>query len=269
MTERDDANPPRIRSRADEAPKLKRFFKDVAVTRRVTGEAGTASQTAGYAVELDGRALRTPARAQLVLPTAELADAIAEEWRTQPEVIDPRSMPLTRLANTTCDGIVPAPDAIRDDIVAFAAQDLLCYRAEHPTELAALQARLWDPLIDWAEQTFEARPLIAGGVMPITQPDSVVEGARAHIAGLEPWSLGAVHVMTTLTGSAIIALAHTTGDIDLDRAWALAHVDEDWQIAQWGEDYEAARRREARGVEMAAASRFVSLLRQGGEDNSS
>ncbi len=269
MTEPPDRSPddaPRIRSRADETPKLKRFYRDVAVAPDAPANAPEAGAE-GYAIELDGRPLRTPARAKLLLPTAALAEAIAGEWRAQGEEIDPRAMTLTRLANTTHDGIVPQPEPIRDDILAFAGQDLLCYRAEHPVELVEAQARLWDPLLDWAEHAFEARPVLTAGVMPVPQPEAVIAGARAHIAGLEAWSLGAVHVMTTLTGSAILALAHVDGAIGVDEAWSAAHVDEDWQIAQWGEDYEAAQRRAKRAGEMRAASRFVTLLRQGRHDS--
>lgn len=269
MTERSDKAAPRIRSRADETPKLKRFYREVTVaaaTDRPAGIEGDGNEAVGYAVELDGRPLRTPARARLLLPTAALAEAVAAEWRSQGDEIDPRAMAMTRLANTTCDGIVSSPDPIRDDIVAFAGQDLICYRAEHPVELVARQAELWDPVLDWAEPIFGSRPRVTSGVMPVPQPEVVIAGVRRHVGELEPWSLGAVHVMTTLTGSAIMALAHVAGAMSVDEAWAAAHVDEDWQAAQWGEDYEAAERRRKRADEMRTASRFVTLLRQTGKD---
>ncbi len=229
-------------------PLAKRFYKDVRI-----------SDKDGFRVLLDGRAAKTPAKRVLVLPTEALAAAIAEEWAAQSDKIDPATMPLTRFANTAIDAVTENLDAVAADIAAYAGRDLLCYRAKSPDELAALQASRWDPVLDWARETLGARFDEVAGVMPIEQP---AEAVRRFAAALEPhdaFRLTALHAMTTLTGSAILALAQARGRLSVDEAWSAAHVDEDYQISLWGEDYEAAERRKRRLSEFAAACHFLQL----------
>lgn len=233
-----------------EAPR--RFYKDV-----------TADAVAGgWRILLDGRSVKTPGRAELVLPGYALAEAVAGEWRGQGAQIDPHSMPLTKLANTAIDGVAVNRDAVAEDIVAFAGSDLVCYRAGSPETLAARQSAAWDPLLDWAEAEHGARLMTVEGVMPLDQPAASLDALRAALAGIDAFPLTALHVMTTLTGSAIVALAHGAGRLSLDEAWAAAHVDEDFQIAHWGEDAEAKARRAARLADMRAASEFFRLSRE-------
>ncbi|MEL7047746.1 MAG: ATP12 family protein, partial [Pseudomonadota bacterium] len=219
------------------------------------------SSDRSFAVLLDGRAIKTPKRQPLHLPTTELAQAIAGEWTAQGEHVAPQSMPLTKLANTTIDGILQQPEAIRADILAFSHQDLICYRADNPAQLVDRQAKAWTGFVKWAEQNFKSTIVLATGVMPVQQSDAFDHGARTWIAKLDAWALGPVHVITTLLGSAIIALALEDGACTPDEAWHSAHVDEDWQISQWGEDAEAASRRAFRAEEMKAATHFLDLCR--------
>lgn len=251
-----DEAPHKTRSSQDAPVRLKRFYTDVSVRAATCDDGATAHE-----VCLDGRTVKTPARRPLHLPTKALADAIAQEWIDQGEHIDPHAMPLTKLSNTTIDGILPDTAPVRAEILSYVGQDLICYRAEHPAELADLQSAAWDPLVRWAHQTFESPLTLTTGVMPVPQPEALLTGAETKIAVIEPWCVGAVHVITTLTGSAILALAHADQALDADAVWTTAHVDEDWQISQWGADAEAAKRRAFRGAEMRAASQFMTLCR--------
>lgn len=232
-------------------PLPKRFYKDVTVGDAPDG---------GFNVLLDGRAVRTPARQPLILPTRALADAIAEEWAAQTENINPATMPLSKLAITAIDGVTGTQAEVAADIVRYAGSDLLCYRAEAPEALAVLQGTAWDPILRWVEEETGARFHLAEGVMPVTQSADALERFGTLVAPFDAFGLTALHVMTTLTGSAFIALAVANRRLDADQAWLAAHVDEDWQIARWGIDEEATARRARRHREMMAASRFLQLL---------
>jgi chaperone required for assembly of F1-ATPase len=224
---------------------------------------GVAPAEGGFAILLDGKPVRTPRKLLLTVPTRPLADAIAEEWAAQQERIDPASMPLSKLAITAIDGVATHMADVAADIVKFAASDLLCYRAKEPEALAVLQGAAWDPILRWAEAEFGASLVTAEGVMPVEQRREALERVAAAVAPFDAMALTALHVMTTLTGSAILALAHVAGRISAEAAWTAAHVDDDWQISRWGIDVEAAERRVRRRAEMQAASRFLELLRAG------
>jgi chaperone required for assembly of F1-ATPase len=231
-------------------PGRKRFYQSAAADEQEAG---------GFAVTLDGRSVKTPAGRPLVLPTRALAEAVAGEWNAQGETIDPASLPLTKLANTAVDGVADRNAKVADEILSYAATDLVCYRAAYPEELAAAQAKAWDPILSWVEERYGA-PLFAGsGIAPIAQPEASLAALGGAIAPLSPFKLAALHVMTALTGSALIALAHSGSYLDADAAWAAAHIDETWQAQQWGEDFEAAKRLDARRAEFENASRFYCL----------
>ena len=232
------------------APLPKRFYKEVTVRE----------QPEGFAIELDGRPVRTPRKRQLIMPTRALAEAIAEEWAAQGEKIDPATMPLSKLAITTVDGVAENVAEVRSDIVHFAGSDLLCYRAAAPDALADLQAKAWDPTLRWIEAETGERFLLAEGVMPVTQSAAALMGVARLLAPFGASALASLHVMTTLTGSAFLALAVAMGRMSVAEAWAAAHLDEDWQIARWGIDVEAADRRDRRWREMQSAARFLDLL---------
>jgi chaperone required for assembly of F1-ATPase len=227
-----------------------RFYKSVAV----------ASRGGGFRVLLDGRSVRTPASKELLLPTRALAEAIATEWEAQRERIDPASLPLNRLINTAIDGIVGREAAVRADIVKYACSDLVCYRAQVPPELVGRQTQSWDPILAWSETALSAPLQTVQGIAPATQPAAAGAAIGRALEPLGPFELAAIHTMTTLMGSAVLALAHALGQLTVEEAWAAAHVDEDWQISQWGEDAEAKARRDRRWAEMQAASRLLALL---------
>jgi chaperone required for assembly of F1-ATPase len=243
-----------MKNGSDAAPsRAKRFYQEV-----LTGAA-----PGGWRILLDARAVKTPLRAELVLPARGLAEAIAEEWRRQGTTVDPSSMPLTKLANTALDAVAPNAAGVAEDIVSYAGRDLLCYRASHPERLVQQQKLAWDPLLGWAREHYGAELAVTQGIMPIDQPPQSLAALRAASASLDVFALTALHVMTTLTGSAILALAHIAGRLSLEESWDAAHLDEHYQADQWGEDEEAKLRREARFAEIQAASDLFRLSRDG------
>ena len=231
---------------------MKRFYAEVTVVRE--GE--------GFAIRLDGRPVRTPARRLLTVSTAPLAEAIADEWARQPERIDTQDMRLMRLATTVVD-LMPAR---REDAIAeaagYAATDLLCYRAAGPAELAARQAAAWQPWLDWAERRFDARLLPAIGVMPAHQDEVALRALHAAVGRLDDWRLVGLHAATTATGSLVLGLAIEDDVLDAERACAAALLDELYEIEHWGEDTEQAARQARLRADLIAAERYLRLLRQ-------
>ena len=227
----------------------KKFFSQVSV-----GDAGPD----GFTILLDGKAVRTPARRLLAAPSRELAAAIAAEWQGLGAFIEPARMPLTRLANTIIDGVTGAEAQVAAEIEKYLASDLVFYRASQPDGLVARQSEHWDPLLAFASDVLGARFVMAAGVTYVAQSEQALAAAVRAIPH-EPWRLGAVHVVTTLTGSALIALALAGGAITVEAAWAAAHVDEDWNMEFWGRDEVTMQRRAFRFGDMqAAASVLVS-----------
>ncbi|MBB1247498.1 ATP12 family chaperone protein [Rhizobium sp. G21] len=248
-----DEDPTRRAQIQMKRPLPKRFYKDVSVQQT----------EGGHQILLDGRPVKTPMKSALVLPTAAAAGIVAAEWRAQGEEINPAKMPATRLANTAIDGIAREIDAVAEDIVSFAGTDLVCYRAEHPERLANLQAAHWDPVLFWAADDLGARFILAAGVMHQQQPAEALDAYRRALADhRHPLALAALHTITTLTGSALLALAFAKGRLDAEAAWTAAHVDEDFNIAQWGADAEAEARRKARWVEMKTAADLFGAMHQ-------
>ncbi|EYS89968.1 hypothetical protein H704_00655 [Bartonella bacilliformis Peru38] len=223
---------------------MKRFYKDVSIVR----------EERGVSILLDGRPITTPAKRHIFVPTEALAALVAQEFKIQEKVIDPAKMPITRLINTVIDGIADNMQVIFEDLLRFVACDMIFYRAQTPKELAKRQCEHWDFLLDWAEEKIGARFNIAEGVMHIEQPWESIHAVSNYLRKIEsPYVLAALHTMTTLTGSALIAFAVAEKKIDLDHAWSIAHLDEDWTIEQWKVDEEAMIRRAYKKVEFDAA----------------
>ena len=227
--------------------------------RRFYARAEVAEGEDGFAVLLDGRPVKTPARRTLAAPTRALAEALAAEWEAQRDVVDPAKMPLTRLANSIIDGVADAPAAVAAEAEKYLASDLVCYRAEGPDGLVARQAGAWDPVIAWAREALGARFVVGEGMVFVVQPEAALAAARAALPR-DPWRLGAFHVVTTLTGSALIALAVLNGRLGVEDAWRAAHIDEDWNMDFWGRDELALERRAARYAEMGAACLVLRTL---------
>jgi len=246
-----DPDPVRRAQNQMKAPQAKRFYDKVGVEK----------VPEGFAVHLDGKPVRTPGKAVLLLPTEDAARLVADEFAAQNEKIDPVTMPVTRLVNTAIDGVASDPQAVLEDILRFSSSDLLCYRADWPEGLVARQADAWDPVIDWARSRLGVRFFLAEGVMHVEQPRETIAAIGIHLRQREePLKLAALHVMTAITGSALLALAVDAGEIEAEAAWLAAHVDEDWNAEHWGEDFEAAARRAARKRDFMAAANLLEAL---------
>ncbi|MBO9621208.1 MAG: ATPase [Sphingomonas sp.] len=226
---------------------MKRFWTEVTVTP-------------GNGIALDGKPVRTPGRAPLEVPTAALAEAIAEEWRRVGEEVDPRTMQLTGLANAAIDRIAPDPEAFAAGLGAYGETDLLYYRAESPNELIERQEAAWDPLLDWARTRYDVHFEPARGVMHHPQPPATTLRLHEAVAALDPFRLAGMTPVVTVSGSLVAALALLEGGTDAESVWRAAHIDEDWQTEQWGEDELAGQVRATRRADFDAGMRFLSLL---------
>jgi chaperone required for assembly of F1-ATPase len=235
--------------RATRAPRRKRFY----------ARAGVVEAPDGFSVVLDDKPIRTPSGRAVAAPSPEIAEGIAAEWQAQQEFIDPMTMPLTRLANSVVNGVVDQVDAVAEDIAKYFGSDLLFYRAGYPEALVAREAEHWDPVLFWAADALGAHFILAEGIVHVRQPDAAIAAARAALPK-DAWSVAALHVVTTLTGSALLALALLRGRLDQDQVWKAAHVDEDWNSEKWGVDEEVAARRAARLVDFRAAAGVLKAL---------
>ncbi len=229
--------------------------------KRVYARADSRPEGDGFAVTLDGRVARTPGGRPLILPTADLAAALAAEWDAQGETIDRAAMPLNALAAAALDRLAHDRETIARAVARYGETDLVCHRAERPAALVARQAAAWDPLLDWLASELGARLSVATGVLPIAQPPEALAALAARIEAFDDFALAALHAMTTACGSLVIALALAAGRIDPQAAFAASRVDEDFQIESWGEDAEARARAERIAADLAAAARFLALSR--------
>lgn len=230
--------------------KAKRFWKEATISE-VEG---------GYRVELDGRPVRTPAKALMVVPTKSMAEAIAAEWDAQTEEVKPESMPITRSANAALDKVSAQFDEVADMLSAYGGSDLLCYRADSPVELTKRQSDEWDPILDWAEGRFCTRLVCGFGVMPVNQSDESLRVLRGHVGALSPFEIAAFHDLVGISGSLVLAFAVTEGHLTAQDAWLKSRVDELWQEEQWGPDDEATVLANHKQGEFLMAARIYQML---------
>jgi chaperone required for assembly of F1-ATPase len=234
---------------AAQAPK--RFYQNVTVTEL----------PGGFGIALDDREVKTPARAPLRLPNHRLAEAVAEEWRRQGDKILPETMPLTRLANTAIDRIAPNRKDVIGQVLGFGRSDLICYRAEGPSDLVQRQAEEWDPLLEWARRRHDANLCATQGLAFVEQPESALLALEQAVSEDDNFRLAALHTAASLTGSLVLALALDDGSLDADAAFAAAQLDETYQAEIWGEDDEAKARAAQKRQELQNVARFAQLLR--------
>lgn len=231
---------------------MKRFYKTATVEPAAPG----------WTVALDGKRIRTPAKAAFLAPRRAIAEAAAAEWDGQGEEIRPAEMPVTRALNTSIDRTAPEYDQVVETVAAYGGSDLLCYRAEAPVELARRQAAAWDPLLAWAERALGARLVVTAGVMHVRQPEDGQRALAAHVAGFDAPGLTALYDLTALSGSLVIGLAVAAGRVEPAESWALSRIDEVWQEEQWGIDDEAAATAARKAGAFADAARFIALTRE-------
>ena len=229
---------------------MKRFWKEVAVER----------EDGGWGIALDGRPVKTPARAALVTPTSALAEAMADEWRSVGETIDPRAMPLTGLANAAIDRVAPAKDGFAEGIARYAEADLACYRAEGPRALIERQEQSWDALLGWARRRYDVDFTTTSGLMHVAQPLGTVEQLAHAVTSLDAFRLAGLSPLVTIGGSLLAGLAVLEKALSPKQAWDAVTVDDRWQLEQWGSDAEAQAALENRHSDFFAAARFLELL---------
>lgn len=233
-----------------------------ALPKRFYKQARAEFRDGAYVLCLDGKPARTPGRNALALPTQAAGDALAAEWAAQEEFIKPGSMPMTRIANSALDGVVWEMEAVQAEIVKYSGTDLVCYRAADPQALVKAEAEAWDPVLDWARRELGAEFVAARGIAFVNQPDAAIAAIGRFVGVVRaPLPLAALNVMTTLMGSALLALAVARGFLSADAAWEAAHVDEDFQIGAWGSDAEAMDRRALRWRDMDAAAKLFAMTK--------
>ena len=217
----------------------KRFWQDATVVQT----------TAGFTVHLDDRVLKTPAKADFIVPKRSLADAVATEWQAQFDVVKPDEMPFTRTVNSALDKVAPAHSHVADLVADYAEFDLICYRAETPQALIDRQAVAWDPLVSWSARALLAPLNVSFGLMPVVQPADSLARLRRHVHAMSTFQLAALHDLVALSGSLVIGLAAARNHLKVEDLWNLSRVDESWQAEQWGDDEtaiaEAGIKREA------------------------
>jgi chaperone required for assembly of F1-ATPase len=229
---------------------MKRFWKEVAVEQ----------EDGGWTIKLNGRPVKTPARASLLVPTEALANAIAEEWRSVTETIDPGAMPLTGLANAASDRVAPQRQAFAAGLARYAEADLACYRAEAPRALIARQERSWDELLGWARRRFDVDFTTTSGLVHVAQPQATVERLAHAVAALNSFQLAGLSPLVTIGGSLVAALAVLEKARTPQQAWEAVSIDERWQLEQWGSDTEAEQALQNRRRDFFAAAKFLELL---------
>ncbi|MFO1261149.1 MAG: ATP12 family protein [Sphingomonadaceae bacterium] len=228
---------------------MKRFYKEATATEA----------DGGWQILLDGRPVRTPARALLILPNAALGEAVAQEWAAQGEEIDPASMPMTGIANAALDHVTPDPAAFAAPIIAYGESDLLCYRAEGPEVLVQRQEAAWSPLLGWAEAHYGAHFAVTSGILHVAQPQETLKRMAEAVLALPPFLLAPLSTLVTMSGSLIIGLAAVERAFPLQELWQAAELDELWQAEQWGDDDQALKRRAQRHEEFMTVARFADL----------
>ncbi len=228
---------------------MKRFWKDAEVV-----------EDAGFGIALDGRRVKTPARAELVVPTRELADAIATEWRGCGEIVDPRAMPLTGLANAAIDRVAPDPEEFAALLSKYGESDLLCYRADSPPELIRRQEESWDPLLAWARRRHDVDFRTIASTIWQPQPEATTQRLAHAVAALDPYRLAGLSPLVSIGGSLVAGLAVLEGAVPAGEAWRAVSLDERWQLEKWGSDAAAEAALEARRREFLTAAKFLELL---------
>ncbi len=229
---------------------MKRFYKTT----------GVDAVDGGFRVLLDGRSLKTPAKAELLLPIEGLAEAVAEEWEQQVEEIEPDAMPITRLATTAVDRMPELRDAAIQEVADYAGTDLVCYRAADPDDLVRLQHEAWQPALDWMTKHYGIAFDLTVSLVPIAQPEATLAGVQRVIEAIDDWTLVGVHGATTSLGSVVLALVLWHGRLDADAAADASLVDALFEIERWGQERDATKRHEALRRDVRGIARFLQYL---------
>ncbi len=225
-------------------------------------EARVEGDAAPFTITFGGKPVRTPAKQAVTAPTHALAEAVVAEWRAQGDTVNPKIMPITRYVNSILDTVSCYRNEIIEQVSAYGASDLVCYRSTHPEILVARQAAAWDDLLTWAARELDAPMVVTTGIMAVEQPETSLISLRAAVATHDNTALAALHDLTAFSGSLIIALAISKGHMTPEQAWVTSRVDEEWQIEQWGEDDLATAAAKDKYAAFMDAARLLDLSRQ-------
>ncbi len=230
--------------------------------KRFWTQADVVARDGGFSVDLDGRAVKTPYKQALILPTRAMAQAAAAEWQAQTDKIDPTTMPVTRAANSAIDKVAPQHAEVAAMLAAYGENDLLCYRAAAPDTLIALQDAAWNPWLAWAAQALDAPLHVTTGIMPVDQPPASIARLHERVLRFDNFALTGFHDLVQLSGSLVLAFAVTLGKLTPQQAWPLSRIDEDFQISQWGDDEEAAEVAALKRQAFIDGAAFVEMSRR-------
>ena len=228
--------------------------------KRFWTTAGVEETEGGFSILLDKTPIKTPAKAQIIVPTRALAEKIAEEWNAQGEMVDPLTMPHTRMTNSAIDKVRAQFDQVVEHLASYAETDYLCYRADGPEELVVRQNEAWTPLLDWASECLNARLNTGKGILYVPQPSESLSNLRDRISTMSPFSLAALHELITISGSFVAALAVIYGHKTVEDIWEICQIDEIWQIEQWGPDDLAEAASAQKKHDFSLAANYYSLL---------
>lgn len=202
-----------------------RFYKYVGVEPAM-------GQAAGWQVTLNDRALKTPARQPLVVPSYPLALAIAAEWEWQDNRIRPFTMPLMSLAATAIDQ-PKSRQKVTDTMLQYLDTDAICCR-EEPGKLANLQAKMYNPVLTWANQHFDVRFVVSNSIFGASQHSDTHQAVRRFLEGLDHWHLATMESLASSCRSVTLALAIMHGQLDVQAAITAARLEETYQMDEWG-----------------------------------
>lgn len=229
----------------------KRFWSDVNVI----------DEDGGFAIHLDARPVKTPAKAALIVPSRDMAQAIAAEWNRVDGKVDPRIMPFTRSANASIDKVATQFDDVANMLAGYGGSDLLCYRADNPAELVDRQAQGWDPMLEWTREIYGADLITTVGIMPVTQDSSATTKLAKPLFDATEFELAAFHDLIAMSGSLVLALGVTQRRLTAEQAWALSRIDETWQSEQWGIDDDALQTAEIKRQAFNHAADFYFMAK--------
>lgn len=249
------------------AKRLKACLANGTIMKRNYKSVNVVCVNRSYSIALDDCILKTPQKVPYSLPTRELAEAMASEWRVQVDEIDFKSMPLSMIANVASDHVQLRREEVISTIIRYAMTDLLCYRTKNPAELAELQEESWQPLLDWVSSNLGIALKTTVGILPVEQNCDAINALRVKLVEYDHFRLAALHILTGALGSIVLALAVTEFHIDVTQAFKLSQLDETYQVSRWGEDSEAREGSETTRKSAVFAAQFLTLL-QGWQSNS-
>ena len=228
---------------------MKRFYK-----------AATASEAeGGWQVLLDGRAVKTPGKLALALPTEGLAAAIAAEWAAQGEMVVPDTMPLTQYACSALDRVAPARAQVIDQASGYAETDLMAYPTDEPAALRVEQDAVWLPLLtELRDLGWDLKQ--TGGLMAIDQDPDIRPRAKAWLEAKSDMALTALASLIETSGSFFLAYALAEGLRDIEALVQACTLEEQFNLKAWGSDEEAEQLLARREADLRSAAQMLDLL---------